>query len=344
MAPWILLDDVRLWSLGRFSSEWFQKTDLPQTMLGTATNLSWSTQFSNHTPTLTIPATGTRLEVYGNIPNGTQVKYGLRGGIQETPVISTGNETMTSSLIWSIDLPSGEVKEIQWTVEGGAPTIDYVLVTGQDKLSQVETLIIDDRDDWLQFKGSWVQEVGPHTTFGSAFQNTRTGSRMVGDQMKFVFIGSSLGVYGVTNPGSGKLAFNVSLDGAPPVTHIQSHGTQPNESSTWSINQELFYMNWGNDHPERHELTITVHETTESQILWLDYIIFESNDSTEPPPPPSPSNALASPSKDKPIFRIIYSGEDDSSNPSAIAIADTPTRQGKREVGLLSHESPTNPV
>ncbi|TFK71478.1 hypothetical protein BDN72DRAFT_837529 [Pluteus cervinus] len=164
--------------------------------------------------------------------------------------------------------------------------------------TRIQTFIVDDHDDELQFKGSWVREVGLQTTFGSAFQNTLTGSRTVGDQMKVEFIGSSLGVYGATNPGSGKLAFDISLDDAPPVTHIQFDGTQ-NESSTWSISQELFYMNWGNDHPERHELTITVHEVTESQILWLDYITFESIDLTADLPLPSLSSNLASTPRDK---------------------------------------------
>ncbi|TFK71479.1 hypothetical protein BDN72DRAFT_436534 [Pluteus cervinus] len=164
--------------------------------------------------------------------------------------------------------------------------------------TQIQTFIVDDHDEELQFKGSWVREVGLQTMFGSAFQNTLTGSRTVGDQMKVEFIGSSIGVYGATNPGSGKLAFNISLDDAPPVTHIQSDGTQ-NESSTWSISPEFFYMNWGNNHPERHELTITVHEVTESQILWLDYITFESTDLTAGLPLPSLSSNLASPPRDK---------------------------------------------
>ncbi|TFK71477.1 hypothetical protein BDN72DRAFT_837528 [Pluteus cervinus] len=165
--------------------------------------------------------------------------------------------------------------------------------------TRAERLIVDDRDDRLQFKGNWVQEVGPHTMFGSAPQSTRTGSGTVGDQMKFEFIGSSIGVYGVTNPGSGQLAFNISLDDAPPVTHIQFDGTQQNESSNWLINQEFFSFCWDKDPPQRHELTITVHEATKSQALWLDYITLGLNQSTAFPLLPSSNKASASPPRHK---------------------------------------------
>ncbi|TFK61135.1 hypothetical protein BDN72DRAFT_904367 [Pluteus cervinus] len=279
MGPWILVDSSE--NLLNFTGNWTDVDD-EQMMLGSYTVSKNSSQASlGYTFADGLP-TGTYVEIYGQVLNGTQLTYEL-GTSQDGP-LPIQNNTAKSGLIWSTDLTGGG-SWFQLAVQAGSFIFDYFLVTPNSTMVlNGQKMVLDDQDDWLQFEGNWTKAVGPTTPYGTPLRNTRTGSSTKGDKVSFLFHGWGVGVYGVLNPTKGKLSATFELDGGPATQLVFYNGSQTVDPDVWLLNQEFLSINLTSF---LHNLTITVDDITESQTFWLDYVIYDANYQARLTPPDS---------------------------------------------------------
>ncbi|TFK72136.1 hypothetical protein BDN72DRAFT_381383 [Pluteus cervinus] len=294
MTPSILLDSSN--TLLVFEGSWDDPIQDPQMVGGYYRQPSSSVDpnvFINSKPAMGTSFDASRMDIYGSAPAGSSFNVSLGSGDYNPTVMSgPGNNGAKSALITSVQIPVG-IGSAQIVVNSGSPTVDYLVFVPRSTASlSSKTVLVDDRDPYFKFKGSWTQSDGPTTDYGPAYNNTRTGSNTKGDSATIIFSASSISVYGLLNPTEGILSASFSLDGGKATTFNPYNGTQTVNASGWLVNQQFFSI--GAPTTGVHSLTINVDEVTGSQMLWIDYITLGGTTLTTLDPPtgtPSPSSS-----------------------------------------------------
>ncbi|KAJ7490752.1 hypothetical protein FB451DRAFT_625500 [Mycena latifolia] len=126
------------------------------------------------------------------------------------------------------------------------------------------SVIVDDRDDQVQYHGEWEQRSGS----APEYQSTSSASMTRGDNATFTFEGTSIGIFGTVGPGNGA-TMNFSVDQSPRNSY-----TAPPAPSTL-FHQLLWSSGLLSD--GSHTLLIT-QDSSEIQksVIFLDYILYNA--------------------------------------------------------------------
>ncbi|KAI0320600.1 hypothetical protein OF83DRAFT_557772 [Amylostereum chailletii] len=129
------------------------------------------------------------------------------------------------------------------------------------------TLILDDRDPNIHYKGSWEEK-----RTSNEYQDTTTGSLLdiSNCSFQFGFLGTAVEVFGTLGNSTPPPVVKFQIDDLPWVIY------QP-EQDTTPIYKLLFYssITLSDGH---HNLTATV---LNQQIFWFDYLLYTPSPPTE---------------------------------------------------------------
>ncbi|KAH9487224.1 hypothetical protein JR316_0001293 [Psilocybe cubensis] len=231
-------------------------------------------------PSLAFTFDGTGVALYGGpISNSAAFTYSVDNGTALQAIINSNAIGKAGANFWSVQgLTSGQ-HTLQVTPTAGQFSLDYLTyIPGSSTSTLSSNLILDDADKSVQFSGNWTKSA-PSMQNGVPYQGTVTGSSTVGDTMKVQFVGSSVTVYGLLQQVSGKLSATFSVDGGQTSTYApfgQDGNDDDDDDNPWLFSQQLYQQNLS---PGTHTLLVTVTQTSGSQALWIDSMVFGSSPS-----------------------------------------------------------------
>ncbi|TFK61132.1 hypothetical protein BDN72DRAFT_965336 [Pluteus cervinus] len=286
-GPWILIDDAD--GNVDYDGDWDLKVKDSHVMLGTFSTchipVDEGAALPDKPSILLSSLTGSQVDVYGRILDGTMLNSSVDSAqSQPLQLLASGNDTAQSALIASTELRGSGSHSFKLSVHAGSPVIDYFVVTPRPSpFLSGDLLIIDDNDKYFQYQGNWTHQSGPSTSVGIPFGNTTTGSRTKGDKLLVEFWGSGISLYGALNQMGGKLSLSCVIDSSATVTKfIAFNGSQTVDPNAWSFHQQLFKADLSLG---RHQLSMTIDEVTDSQTLWIDYVVLDAIGQTDLTPP-----------------------------------------------------------
>lgn len=176
----------------------------------------------------------------------------------ESPILPDGKHTITYAI--------GDVAL--------TPVFDYLTVTaGPSSPLNGRTLIVDDTDSAITFKGNWAANPPKPISFGystSLYQDTAHWSSTIGDTIEFEFTGTSVSVCGLATNiiGARNITATYSIDGVSKTQSIR-------QGSLDSVPMTEFFHA---DVPAgRHTLLINLTDIALPRAFGIDFIAYNTS-------------------------------------------------------------------
>ncbi|KAF4580543.1 hypothetical protein EYR38_003142 [Pleurotus pulmonarius] len=160
--------------------------------------------------------------------------------------------------------------------------LDYLVVTAGPSTPLLgKTIIADDFDADIQYKGSWETDFGQifpardsNSTGRLSYRNTTHFTRHPGSSFSFDFTGPTVSVYCILQSHlAGRLGAKFSIDGSSPTTYAAEF----NNSTMRSFDRTHTQFFNGTVSAGTHRLDVEVTEVTGDQSFMLDYILYEAS-------------------------------------------------------------------
>ncbi|KAF9051768.1 hypothetical protein BJ165DRAFT_1524674 [Panaeolus papilionaceus] len=313
MPPQIVIDDASA-GLTYIGTQWTVNKGVASAYNQTITICN--TNNSTTKPEFSVLFYGSELALYGP-PNGDNVRlsYVIDGSSRRSAQLSKSSSPSQQGLkLWSLDNMDTTYHDITFYPEDGIFSYDSLVIT-PNKYSSLSgrRLVVDDSDSQIQYSSNSEWTVPNNGTMesiinqGIPFGGGLKGTNSVNANMTFSFTGSSVSVFGLLNQQAGRLSFSFSVDNSDPEIVTPFDGTQT-ANNAWRLNQEFFRKDLG---PGNHSVALKVLEVTDSQMLWLDYVVFEGSSATTLTPSPTggnPSSPTSTSSSRSPLTTSQISG------------------------------------
>lgn len=160
--------------------------------------------------------------------------------------------------------------------------LDYLVVTAGPSTPLLgKTIIADDFDADIQYKGSWETDFGQifpardsNSTGRLSYRNTTHFTRHPGSSFSFDFTGTTVSVYCILQSHlAGRLGAKFSIDGSSATTYAAEF----NNSTMRSFDRTHTQFFNGTVSAGTHRLDVEVTEITGDQSFMLDYILYEAS-------------------------------------------------------------------